>query len=110
MVQDDPVSAISQATISDLIGLSLSTSSSFLCSSPMAEGLFNSVIAWTLMLAPLLFVDSGRDRYKGSLEALWGFQMLLTNTFLVTYMAIRLNAPGCRPVPATKVTTGFSYG
>ncbi|XP_038693872.1 uncharacterized protein LOC119991599 isoform X1 [Tripterygium wilfordii] len=58
---------------------------------PMSEGLFNFVIGWTLMFAPLLFTDNKRDRYKGSLDVLWGFQMFLTNTFLIPYMAIRLN-------------------
>jgi hypothetical protein len=48
----------------------------------MAEGLFNFVIAWTLMFAPLLFTDSRRDRYKGSLDVLWSFQMFLTNSML----------------------------
>ncbi|KAJ4752822.1 transmembrane protein [Rhynchospora pubera] len=57
----------------------------------VAEGLFNFVIAWTLMFAPLLFTDCKRDRYKGSLDLLWAFQMFLTNTFLIPYMAIRLN-------------------
>ncbi|KAK9052267.1 hypothetical protein SSX86_028895 [Deinandra increscens subsp. villosa] len=58
---------------------------------PMSEGLFNFVIGWTFMFAPLLFTDRNRDRYKGSLDVLWGFQMFLTNTFLIPYMAIRLN-------------------
>ncbi|CAM8984074.1 unnamed protein product [Rhodiola kirilowii] len=58
---------------------------------PMAEGLFNFVIGWTFMFAPLLYTDIKRDRYKGSLDVLWGFQMFLTNTFLIPYMAIRLN-------------------
>ncbi|CAN6235261.1 unnamed protein product, partial [Urochloa humidicola] len=101
----DPVWAISQATISDLIGLSLNfffilpllnSAGVHLLESPvlhpMAEGLFNFVIAWTLMFAPLLYTDSRRDRFKGSLDVLWGFQMFLTNTFLIPYMAIRLNA------------------
>ncbi|PHU17782.1 hypothetical protein BC332_13477 [Capsicum chinense] len=57
----------------------------------MAEGLFNFVIGWTFMFAPLLFSDRKRDRFKGSLDLLWGFQMFLTNTFLIPYMAIRLN-------------------
>ncbi|PAN38546.1 hypothetical protein PAHAL_7G179400 [Panicum hallii] len=100
----DPAWAISQATISDLIGLSLNfffilpllnSAGVHLLESPvlhpMAEGLFNFVIAWTLMFAPLLFTDSRRDRYKGSLDVLWSFQMFLTNTFLIPYMAIRLN-------------------
>ncbi|CAL5068266.1 unnamed protein product [Urochloa decumbens] len=100
----DPVWAISPATISDLIGLSLNfffilpllnSAGVHLLESPvlhpMAEGLFNFVIAWTLMFAPLLYTDFRRDRFKGSLDVLWGFQMFLTNTFLIPYMAIRLN-------------------
>ncbi|KAI5436331.1 hypothetical protein KIW84_022707 [Lathyrus oleraceus] len=43
------------------------------------------------MYAPLLFTDQKRNRYKGSLDVLWGLQMFLTNTFLIPYMAIRLN-------------------
>lgn len=43
------------------------------------------------MFAPLLFTDCRRDRYKGSLDILWGLQMFLTNTFLIPYMAIRLD-------------------
>uniref|UniRef100_A0A0D9W5U8 Uncharacterized protein n=1 Tax=Leersia perrieri TaxID=77586 RepID=A0A0D9W5U8_9ORYZ len=102
----DPIWAISQSTISDLIGLSLNfffvlpflnSAGIHLLESPvlhpMAEGLFNFVIAWTLLFAPLLFTDSKRDRFKGSLDLLWGFQMFLTNTFLIPYMAIRLNDP-----------------
>ncbi|CAE6066788.1 unnamed protein product [Arabidopsis arenosa] len=58
---------------------------------PMAEGLFNFVIAWTLMFAPLLYTDRKRDRYKSSLDVLWGLMMFLTNTFLIPYMALRLN-------------------
>lgn len=48
----------------------------------MAEGLFNFVLAWTLLFAPLLFTDCRRDRYKGSLDVLWGFQMFLTNSMI----------------------------
>ncbi|KAK3142386.1 hypothetical protein QOZ80_4BG0345810 [Eleusine coracana subsp. coracana] len=100
----DPVWAISQATISDLIGLSLNfffvlpllnSAGVHLLESPvlhpMAEGLFNFVIAWTLLFAPLLYTDYRRDRFNGSLDVLWGCQMFLTNTFLIPYMAIRLN-------------------
>lgn len=58
---------------------------------PMSEGLFNFVIGWTVMYSPLLFTDRMRDRFKGSLDLLWGFQMFLTSTFLIPYMAIRLN-------------------
>lgn len=100
----DPVWAISSNTIHDLVGLSLNFFFVLpLLNSvgihvieapvlhPMSEGLFNFVIAWTLLYAPLLFTDCRRDRFKGSLELLWGFQMFLTNTFLIPYMAIRLN-------------------
>lgn len=34
------------------------------------------------MFAPLLFTDRKRDRYKGSLDVLWGLQMFLTNSML----------------------------
>ncbi|KAF5180367.1 transmembrane protein [Thalictrum thalictroides] len=66
---------------------------------PMSEGLFNFVIGWTFMFAPLLFTDCKRNRYKGSLDVLWGFQTLLTNTFLIPYMAIRLNAADVEYTP-----------
>ncbi|XP_078433395.1 uncharacterized protein LOC144704743 [Wolffia australiana] len=100
----DPVWAISPATVSELIGLSLNfffvlpimnlAGINVLESPvihPMAEGLFNFVLGWTLMFAPLLFTDNRKDRFKGSLDILWGLQMFLTNTFLIPYMAIRLN-------------------
>ncbi|OEL28220.1 hypothetical protein BAE44_0010761 [Dichanthelium oligosanthes] len=115
----DPVWAISQATISDLIGLSLNfffilpllnSAGVHLLESPvlhpMAEGLFNFVLAWTLMFAPLFFTDSRRDRYKGSLDVLWGFQMFLTNTFLIPYMAIRLNDPDTDQSPPPRSQLG----
>ncbi|KAJ7954078.1 putative Transmembrane protein [Quillaja saponaria] len=100
----DPVWAISSDTINSLVGLSLNFF--FILPfmnavgvhvieapvlHPMSEGLFNFVIGWTFMLAPLLFTDRKKDRYKGSLDVLWGLQMFLTNTFLIPYMAIRLN-------------------
>ncbi|KAL2347560.1 hypothetical protein Fmac_001560 [Flemingia macrophylla] len=66
---------------------------------PMSEGLFNFVIGWTFMFAPLLFTDRKKDRYKGSLDVLWGLQMFLTNTFLIPYMAIRLNDADDESVP-----------
>ncbi|XP_073140268.1 uncharacterized protein [Henckelia pumila] len=100
----DPIWAISSETISSLIGLSinfffilplLNSVGIHLIEAPvlhpMSEGLFNFVIGWTFMFAPLLYTDKNRDRYKGSLDVLWGFQMFLTNTFLLPYMAIRLN-------------------
>lgn len=100
----DPVWAISSDTINSLIGLSLNFFFILPLTNyvgihlieapvlhPMSEGLFNFVIAWTLMFAPLLYTDKRRDRFKGSIDVLWGFQMFLTNTFLIPYMAIRLN-------------------
>ncbi|XP_054825312.1 uncharacterized protein LOC129322886 isoform X1 [Prosopis cineraria] len=100
----DPVWAISKDTINSLVGLSLNfffilPFSNFVgirvmeapVLHPMSEGLFNFVIGWTFMFAPLLFTDRKRNRYKGSLDVLWGLQMFLTNTFLIPYMAIRLN-------------------
>lgn len=102
----DPVWAISSDTINSLVGLSLNfffilpfmnaVGISLIDAPvlhPMSEGLFNFVIGWTFMFAPLLFTDRKRDRYAGSLDVLWGFQMFLTNTFLIPYMAIRLNEP-----------------
>ncbi|KAG2276329.1 hypothetical protein Bca52824_058884 [Brassica carinata] len=100
----DPVWAISSETVNSLLGLSLNfffilplTNSVGIhvleapVLHPMAEGLFNFVIAWTLMFAPLLYTDRKRDRFKSSLDVLWGLMMFLTNTFLIPYMAIRLN-------------------
>lgn len=49
----------------------------------MSEGLFNFVIAWTLMFAPLLYTDKRRDKFKGSIDVLWGFQMFLTNSMIL---------------------------
>ncbi|KAG0460032.1 hypothetical protein HPP92_023160 [Vanilla planifolia] len=100
----DPVWAIKSNTVSDLLGLSLNFFFILpLLNSigvhvieaptlhPVAEGLFNFVIGWTFLFAPLLFTDRRRDRYRGSLDLLWVFQMFLTNTFLIPYMAIRLD-------------------
>ncbi|XP_020110608.1 CTL-like protein DDB_G0274487 isoform X3 [Ananas comosus] len=93
--EGDPVWAIKQSTISDLLGLSLNFFFILpLMNSvgihvieapvlhPVAEGLFNFVIGWTFLFAPLLFTDRRRDRYKGSLDLLWGCQMFLTNDLL----------------------------
>lgn len=74
---------------------------------PMAEGLFNFVIGWTLLYAPLLYTDCQRDRYKGSLDILWGFQMFLTNTFLIPYMAIRLNDIDMKHSPSKQSRLGL---
>ncbi|KAJ4973550.1 hypothetical protein NE237_006724 [Protea cynaroides] len=100
----DPVWAISSDTVNSLVGFSLNFFFILPLMNyvgihlidapvlhPISEGLFNFVIGWTLMFAPLLFTDCKRDRYKGSLDVLWGLQMFLTNTFLIPYMAIRLN-------------------
>lgn len=35
------------------------------------------------MFAPLLFTDRKRDRYKWSLDVLWGLQMFLTNSMFL---------------------------
>ncbi|KAK7407561.1 hypothetical protein VNO78_09514 [Psophocarpus tetragonolobus] len=108
----DPVWAISSDTLNSLVGLSLNFFFilPFMNSvgirwidapvlHPMSEGLFNFVIGWTFMFAPLLFTDRYKDRYKGSLDVLWGMQMFLTNTFLIPYMAIRLNDADDENVP-----------
>jgi hypothetical protein len=96
------------------------------------------VLAWTLLFAPLLFTDCRRDRYKGSLDVLWGFQMFLTNSmislentkktrcswiggcltafrchlssFLDTLHGDPTERSGRGPVSATKITAGFSHG
>lgn len=73
---------------------------------PMSEGLFNFVIGWTFMFAPLLFTDCKRDRYKGSLDVFWCLQMFLTNTFLIPYMAIRLNDADDASVPIKRSNFG----
>uniref|UniRef100_A0A803KV38 Uncharacterized protein n=1 Tax=Chenopodium quinoa TaxID=63459 RepID=A0A803KV38_CHEQI len=66
---------------------------------PVSEGLSNFVVAWTFMFAPLLYTDFKNGRYKGSLDALWGLQMFLTNTFMIPYMAIRLNEADASDYP-----------
>ncbi|KNA15249.1 hypothetical protein SOVF_099910 [Spinacia oleracea] len=108
----DPVWAISSDTINSLVGLSLNfffilpiTNSVGIHAieapvlHPMSEGLFNFVVAWTFMFAPLIYTDFKNGRYKGSLDVLWGLQMFLTNTFLIPYMAIRLNKADARDYP-----------
>ncbi|KAL1317904.1 hypothetical protein HN51_070124 [Arachis hypogaea] len=124
----DPVWAISSETVNNLVGLSLNfffilPFMNFVgihlieapVLHPMAEGLFNFVIAWTFMFAPVLYTDCRRDRYKGSLDVLWGLQMFLTNTFLIPYMAIRLNnadnvsGPSKRSELGSLMTNGASY-
>ncbi|KAK9091241.1 hypothetical protein Sjap_024418 [Stephania japonica] len=73
---------------------------------PMSEGLFNFVIAWTVLFAPLLFTDCRRNRYKGSLDVLWGLMMFLTNAFLIPYMGIRLNETDSESTPKMKSKLG----
>ncbi|XP_052199725.1 uncharacterized protein LOC127806455 [Diospyros lotus] len=115
----DPVWAISSDTVNSLVGLSLNfffilplmnSVGIHLIDAPvlhpMAEGLFNFVIGWTFMFAPLLFTDQKRDRYKGSLDVLWGFQMFLTNTFLIPYMAVRLNEADVQNSPSKQSQLG----
>ncbi|CAL0315319.1 unnamed protein product [Lupinus luteus] len=115
----DPAWAISSDTINAVLGLSLNfffilpflnfvgihlMEAPLL--HPMSEGLFNFVVGWTLMFAPLLFTDRKRDRFKGSLDVLWGMQMFLTNTFLIPYMAIRLNDANDDSVPSKRSQLG----
>ncbi|BFG17020.1 hypothetical protein CerSpe_032940 [Prunus speciosa] len=115
----DPVWAISSDTVNSLVGLSLnfffilpllnSVTAGLINAPilhPMSEGLFNFVIGWTFMFAPLLFTDRKRDRYKGSLDVFWGFQMFLTNTFLIPYMAIRLNEAESDYTPSKRSQLG----
>ncbi|KAK9105682.1 hypothetical protein Scep_022526 [Stephania cephalantha] len=125
----DPVWAISSETTKSLVGLSLNfffilpllnygqlTVQKLLVVGinaleapvlhPMSEGLFNFVIAWTVLFAPLLFTDCKRNRYKGSLDVLWGLMMFLTNTFLIPYMAIRLNEMDSESSPTEKSKLG----
>ncbi|XP_021299670.1 uncharacterized protein LOC110428229 isoform X2 [Herrania umbratica] len=117
--QGDPVWAISSETINALIGLSLNFFFILPLTNavgirlidapvlhPMSEGLFNFVIGWTLMFAPLLYTDCKRDRCKGSLDVLWGLQMFLTNTFLIPYMAIRLNEADADGPPSKRSPLG----
>ncbi|XP_061375106.1 uncharacterized protein LOC133317267 [Gastrolobium bilobum] len=115
----DPVWAISSDTFNSLVGLSLNfffilPFMNFVgirlidapVLHPMSEGVFNFVIGWTFMFAPLLFTDRKKDRYKGSLDVLWGLQMFLTNTFLIPYMAIRLNDADDESVPIKRSQLG----
>lgn len=115
----DPVWAISSDTIKSLVGLSLNFFFILPLSNsvgvhlleapvlhPMSEGLFNFVIGWTLMFAPLLYTDRKRDRFKGSLDILWGMQMFLTNTFLIPYMAVRLNKSDVENLPTNTSSLG----
>ncbi|XP_010514201.1 PREDICTED: uncharacterized protein LOC104790199 [Camelina sativa] len=115
----DPVWAISSETVNSLLGLSLnfffvlpltnSAGIQFLQAPvlhPMAEGLFNFVIAWTLMFAPLLYTDRKRDGYKSSLDVLWGLMMFLTNTFLIPYMALRLTDADQNDKPSKRSQLG----
>ncbi|KAH9533416.1 hypothetical protein CY35_18G051400 [Sphagnum magellanicum] len=98
----DPVWAISRTTISEILNLSIN----FFFVLPLAnmvgfdllhapvthpayEALFNFVLGWALLFAPLLFTDRKRNRFTLSLDALWIISMFLTNTLLIPYMAIR---------------------
>ncbi|XP_020586127.1 uncharacterized protein LOC110028565 isoform X2 [Phalaenopsis equestris] len=77
----DPVWAIKSNTVNDLMGLSLNFFLILPLANlvgihvieapvlhPMAEGLFNLVIGWTFLFAPLLFTDHRRGRFRGSLD------------------------------------------
>eukprot|EP00262_Sarcandra_glabra_P020590 TRINITY_DN8271_c0_g2_i4.p1 TRINITY_DN8271_c0_g2~~TRINITY_DN8271_c0_g2_i4.p1 ORF type:complete len:122 (-),score=13.38 TRINITY_DN8271_c0_g2_i4:100-465(-) len=73
-IQGDPVWAVKTQTVNDLVDLSLNFF--FILPlvngvgirvidapvlHPVAEGLFNFVIGWTFMFAPLIFTDCRRD-------------------------------------------------
>ncbi|CAM6095161.1 unnamed protein product [Calypogeia fissa] len=132
----DPVWSISPSTIQMLVDLSLNfffvlplassvtNAAGFDALSapvlhPTAEALFNLVLGWTLLFAPLLFTDRKRNRFGGSLETLWIIQMFLTNTVLAPYMAIRLNsspakrdpkAPGLLAINLEVMSRGMTNG
>jgi hypothetical protein len=89
----DPVWAISRTTISEILNLSIN----FFFVLPLAnmvgfdllhapvthpayEALFNFVLAWAFLFAPLLFTDRKRNRFTLSLDALWIISMFLTNS------------------------------
>ncbi|KAH7276605.1 hypothetical protein KP509_39G014300 [Ceratopteris richardii] len=59
-------------------------------------------MGWTIMFAPLLFTDRHKEKFRGSLTALWGIQMFLTNTVLIPYMAIRLSQENCTDEPSPR--------
>lgn len=103
LLQGDPVWAISPATITGVLDLSfnffyvlplLNLLGFHLLEAaavhPTDEALFNFVLGWALLFAPLIFTDRKRDRFPGSLDVFWLASMFLTNTFLIPYMAIRL--------------------
>ncbi|KAG0613013.1 hypothetical protein M758_6G069700 [Ceratodon purpureus] len=124
----DPVWAISQATITGVLNLSFN----FFYVLPLAnilgfhlleaavvhpadEALFNFVLGWALLFAPLIFTDRKRDRFPWSLDVFWLASMFLTNTFLIPYMAIRLNKSPDSPrnsllQPASGLQRAFTNG
>jgi hypothetical protein len=44
------------------------------------EALFNFVLGWALLFAPLIFTDRKRNRFPGSLDVFWLLSMFLTNS------------------------------
>ena len=62
---------------------------------PVSEALFNFVNAWGMMFLPAMLADPRGGRVPNKLP-LWVLTMLLTNVFLIPYMALRL-APDAAP-------------
>lgn len=59
---------------------------------PVSEALFNFVNAWSLMFWPLILADSKRHRISNKIWW-WTGIMILTNAFMVPYMAVRERLP-----------------
>ncbi|GAQ77941.1 hypothetical protein KFL_000060060 [Klebsormidium nitens] len=59
---------------------------------PVNEGLFNFVIIWSIMLAPLIIGDKRKVSLKTK-ELLWLGTMFITNVFAIPYMALRSGRP-----------------
>ncbi|XP_023638249.1 uncharacterized protein LOC17884885 isoform X2 [Capsella rubella] len=87
----DPVWAISSETVNSLLGLSLN---------------FFFILPLTNL------ADRRRDRFKSSLDVLWSLMMFLTNTFLIPYMALRLNDPdpNDKPRPRSQLGEAMTKG
>lgn len=60
---------------------------------PVGEAVFNFVLAWNLMLWPLMLADPKGQKVKNKLPLFIGSEFL-TNIFFVPYMALREQAPG----------------
>ncbi len=75
---------------------------------PAAQGFFNLAEAWIFMFLPLMLID---ERSQGLPKLmLWGLAMLLTNVFLMPYMALRLRQPVYAPRVASKGILARCFG